>query len=51
MAEPQAKVIISGTVKDFKQIDNLYAAVKREGIKLLDQWQLSVQVTYEESAE
>ena len=50
---PKATFKISGDIKDFAQIDNLYRSMKREGIKLLKNWVVEVSVihTEEEGAE
>ena len=48
MIEPTTVVKMSGKVKDFKQIDNLYTVVKREGSKLLEDWTLEITVDYKE---
>jgi len=47
--QPRATIKISGDIKDFQQIDNLYKALKREGIKTLKDWVLEVDVAFVES--
>ena len=49
-AVPKAEFKISGNIKDFAQIDNLFRALKREGIKLLKNWVIEVDVTYTEES-
>ena len=46
---PEAEFKITGKIKDFNQLDNLYKALKRETEKLLDPWQLDVSLTFTES--
>ena len=45
---PEATFIISGSVKDFTRLDNLYKGLKREGEKLLENWTMNVEVKYTE---
>lgn len=45
---PASTFIIRGTVKDFTRLDNLYKALVRESSKLLDQWEINVEVKYSE---
>jgi len=47
---PKATFKIAGDIKDFAQIDNLFKALKREGIKLMKNWIIEVDVTYTEEA-
>lgn len=47
-AAPKATFKISGDIKDFAQIDNLFKALKREGIKLMKNWLIEVDVTHTE---
>lgn len=44
----KATFTISGNIKDFPRIDNLYRALKREGEKLLTDWQIEVDAKYQE---
>lgn len=44
-------MILTGTIKDFSKIDNVYTVMKREGSKLLTGWKIDIDVKYEESAE
>lgn len=48
---PRAEIKMSGDIRDFQQIDNLYRAIKREGIKTLKEWTLEVNVSYVEKEE
>ena len=48
---PKAVFKISGDVKDFSRVDNVYASLKREGEKLLDNWIIELEVSYTESKE
>lgn len=43
---PEASFTIKGDIKDFTRLDNLYSALKRESDKLLDNWEINVNVTY-----
>lgn len=43
-----ATFTITGQIKDFPKIDNLYRALKREGSKLLDEWEITVDAKYQE---
>ena len=45
---PEATYTISGEIEDFSRIDNLFKTLKREGAKLLENWTISVQVSYTE---
>lgn len=45
---PTAKFSITGDVEDFERIDNVYRSLKREGGKLLKNWVIDLNVTYEE---
>ena len=45
---PEATFIISGSVADFTRLDNLYKSLKREGDKLLKDWNINVTVKYSE---
>ncbi|MBA7642996.1 hypothetical protein ES703_50706 [subsurface metagenome] len=46
---PQAKFTINGDIKDFTRLDNLYVSLKRETIKLLEKWNIDVEVKYTET--
>ncbi|MBA7588959.1 hypothetical protein ES708_31030 [subsurface metagenome] len=46
--EPGVKVVLTGTIKDFARIDNVYTSLKREGGKLLDNWKIDIEVTFSE---
>ena len=45
---PKATFTISGEIDDFTMIDNLYKAMKNQGVKLLKNWTIGVQVDYTE---
>ncbi len=45
---PKATFQISGEIKDFSRVDNIYRTMKREGEKLLDDWEIKFDVTFEE---
>lgn len=45
---PLAVFTITGSIKDFTRIDNLYSSLKRESDKLLTDWTIKVNVDYEE---
>jgi len=40
---------ITGEIDRFDRIDNVFNALKREGAKLLKNWKIEVDATYEES--
>lgn len=46
--EPEVLVTMTGTIKDFGRIDNVYATMKREGKKLLDNWKIDISVKFSE---
>ncbi|MBA7589846.1 hypothetical protein ES708_31939 [subsurface metagenome] len=39
---------MTGTIKDFARIDNVYTTMKREGQKLLGNWRIEINVTFAE---
>lgn len=45
---PKAEFKMAGDIKDFAQIDNLYKAMKREGIKFFKNWVIEINVTHSE---
>ncbi|MBA7628004.1 hypothetical protein ES703_35474 [subsurface metagenome] len=45
---PEATFTISGSIADFTRLDNLYKSLKRESEKLLDPWEMLVDVKYSE---
>lgn len=45
---PKATFTISGVIKDFSRVDNIYRTMKREGEKLLEDWEIKFDVTFEE---
>jgi len=46
--EPEMSITLTGKIADFGRIDNVYTTLKREGMKLLREWKLEVNVTYHE---
>lgn len=46
---PEAQFIIKGNIADFTQLDNLYRSLKREANKLLEKWEMNVEVKYSET--
>ena len=44
----QATFTIQGEIEDFTRIDNVYRALKREGIKFLHNPKIIVKVDYQE---
>jgi len=47
--EPEVVVTLTGKISDFSRIDNVYTTLKREGAKLLKNWDLKINVTFAES--
>lgn len=47
---PITTFTIKGEIKDFERIDNLYRTLKREGSKLLKNWEITMESTYTEKA-
>jgi len=45
---PRAVFTVTGDIKEFDRVDNIYRALKREGEKGLENWEISVDVTYGE---
>ncbi len=45
---PECTFIIRGKIADFTRLDNLYKTLLRESDKLLDDWELNVEVKYSE---
>ena len=45
---PKAIFTITGEIEEFDRIDNLYRSLKREGEKLLKNWEISLNVEYTE---
>lgn len=45
---PEATFTIKGKISDFTRLDNLYKSLKREAQKLLDKWEMNVEVKYTE---
>lgn len=46
---PRAVFTISGDITAFDRVDNVYNALKREGVKLLENWEIRVVLDYHES--
>ncbi len=46
---PRAEFIMSGEIAAFDRIDDVYTAMKREGAKLLKNWEITVKAEYSES--
>ena len=47
---PKATFTITGEIEEFDRIDNLYRSLKREGAKMLSDWEISVSAEYNEKA-
>jgi len=45
---PRTKFTITGDIVDFERIDNLYRTLRREGAKLLKNWEMTMESTYSE---
>lgn len=45
---PECTFIIRGKIADFTRLDNLYKSLLRESGKLLENWELNVEVKYTE---
>ena len=45
---PKLVFKISGEIAEFDRIDNLYRVLKREGDKLLKDWKIELEASYEE---
>ena len=45
---PECTFIIRGNIEDFTRLDNLYRSLLRESDKLLEKWELNVEVKYTE---
>ena len=45
---PKATFTITGDITDFGRVDNVYTSLKREGQKLLKNWNINVNVDFEE---
>ncbi|KKN18533.1 hypothetical protein LCGC14_0954820 [marine sediment metagenome] len=46
---PQTIIKITGNIEDFTRLDNVYRTLKREAGKLLSDWKMDFEVTYQES--
>ena len=46
---PRATFKISGEIDDFLKVDNLYKAMKTQGVKLLKNWTIEVSMEFTES--
>ncbi len=45
---PECEFIITGNIKDFARLDNIYKSLKREASKLLTNWTMNAKVNYSE---
>ena len=45
---PECSFVIRGNIVDFTRLDNLYKALIRESDKLLEEWQMDIEVKYSE---
>lgn len=45
---PRAEFKITGDIAQFDRIDDLYKVMRREGIKLLTNWEITVKAEYAE---
>ena len=45
---PECSFTITGNIKDFTRLDNIYKALLREASKLLTSWEISASVKYSE---
>lgn len=48
---PKATFTITGDIEEFDRVDNLYRVMKREGIKMLKNWTITIATTFEEKEE
>ena len=48
---PRAEFNMIGDIAAFDKIDNVYTALKREGAKLLTNWELTVKAEFTETQE
>ena len=46
--EPEVTVTLTGKISDFGRIDNVYNVLKREGSKLLKDWNMDISVKFSE---
>jgi len=46
---PKSTFTITGDIKDFSRVDNVYAALKREVSKALKNWSMKIDISHEES--
>lgn len=46
---PKAVFTMSGDIADFDRIDNVYKTLKREGEKMLTNWEIKVTAEYSET--
>jgi len=47
--EPEVIVTLTGKISDFSRVDNVYTTLRREGAKLLKNWDLKIHVEFQES--
>lgn len=48
---PRTSFKITGDIDEFNRIDNLYRVMRREGEKLLKNWEIVVEASFSESEE
>ena len=46
--EPEVEVKLTGKITDFGRMDNVYTVLKREGAKLLKDWNIEINVKFSE---
>ena len=46
----ECKFVIQGNIADFDRVDNAFTAIKRETVKLLKDWSITLSVEYTEKA-
>ncbi len=49
MEKPQVVITLTGNIADFTRLDNVYKAMKRESAKLLKNWELKIDVNFQET--
>jgi len=45
---PELMFKITGTIKDFNRVDNAFAAIRTQTVKLLTDWAITLSVEYTE---
>ena len=48
---PKCNVTMTGEIQDFDRLDNVYNNLKREGAKLLKNWEIKIQAEFTEKQE